>query len=92
MYVDRGEELGGADDLPGDDTKRFYEYWNHVFMAFELWQAQGVAEENRPPPRSEKLLAGGAAVIRALGGEPLGAGRGSGPRRRRRGRTQSFAR
>src|SRR5918997_830288 len=36
MYVDRGEAFGGADDRPGDDTERFLEYWNHVFMTYEL--------------------------------------------------------
>jgi alanyl-tRNA synthetase len=36
MYLDRGEEFGGRDDLPGDDTERFLEYWNLVFMSYEL--------------------------------------------------------
>jgi alanyl-tRNA synthetase len=36
MYLDRGEEFGARDDLPGDDTERFLEYWNHVFMTYEL--------------------------------------------------------
>ncbi|HYU61502.1 MAG TPA: alanine--tRNA ligase [Solirubrobacterales bacterium] len=36
MYVDRGEDFGGPDERPGDDTERFLEYWNHVFMAYEL--------------------------------------------------------
>jgi alanyl-tRNA synthetase len=36
MYLDRGEEFGGPDDRPGDDTDRFLEYWNHVFMSYEL--------------------------------------------------------
>jgi alanyl-tRNA synthetase len=36
MYFDRGVEFGGEDDLPGDDTDRFLEYWNHVFMTYEL--------------------------------------------------------
>jgi alanyl-tRNA synthetase len=36
MYLDRGEAFGSSDDRPGDDTERFVEYWNHVFMAFEL--------------------------------------------------------
>ena len=36
MYLDRGEEFGGSDDRPGDDTDRFLEYWNHVFMTYEL--------------------------------------------------------
>jgi alanyl-tRNA synthetase len=36
MYLDRGERFGGPDDRPGDDTDRFLEYWNHVFMTYEL--------------------------------------------------------
>jgi alanyl-tRNA synthetase len=36
MYLDRGEEFGGPDDRPGDDTDRFLEYWNHVFMTYDL--------------------------------------------------------
>jgi alanyl-tRNA synthetase len=36
MYLDRGEEFGGPDERPGDDTDRFLEYWNHVFMSYEL--------------------------------------------------------
>jgi alanyl-tRNA synthetase len=34
MYLDRGIEFGSEDDLPGDDSDRFLEYWNHVFMAY----------------------------------------------------------
>jgi alanyl-tRNA synthetase len=36
MYLDRGTEFGGPDDRPGDDTDRYLEYWNHVFMTYEL--------------------------------------------------------
>jgi alanyl-tRNA synthetase len=36
MYFDRGPEFGGPDQRPGDDTDRFLEYWNHVFMSYEL--------------------------------------------------------
>lgn len=36
MYVDRGISFGSAEDRPGDDTDRFLEYWNHVFMSYEL--------------------------------------------------------
>ncbi len=36
MYLDRGEAFGRPGDLPGDDTDRFIEYWNHVFMTYEL--------------------------------------------------------
>jgi alanyl-tRNA synthetase len=32
LYLDRGPEFGGPDDRPGDDTERFLEYWNLVFM------------------------------------------------------------
>ena len=36
LYYDRGEEFGAAGELPGDDTDRFLEFWNHVFMGYEL--------------------------------------------------------
>jgi alanyl-tRNA synthetase len=36
LYLDRGEEFGRPDELPGDDTDRFVEYWNHVFMTYDL--------------------------------------------------------
>ena len=36
LYFDRGEELGRPGDRPGDDTDRFVEYWNHVFMTYDL--------------------------------------------------------
>jgi alanyl-tRNA synthetase len=36
LYFDRGEEFGGPDERPGDDTDRFVEYWNHVFMTYDL--------------------------------------------------------
>jgi alanyl-tRNA synthetase len=36
MYIDRGPEFGSDDVRPGDDTDRFLEYWNHVFMTYEL--------------------------------------------------------
>ena len=36
MYFDRGEEFGGPEERPGDDTDRYLEYWNHVFMTYDL--------------------------------------------------------
>ena len=36
MYIDRGPEYGSDDERPGDDTDRYLEYWNHVFMTYEL--------------------------------------------------------
>jgi alanyl-tRNA synthetase len=36
MYLDRGEDFGAPDERPGDDTDRYLEYWNHVFMSYEL--------------------------------------------------------
>ncbi len=36
MYLDRGPEFGDETVRPGDDTERYLEYWNHVFMALEL--------------------------------------------------------
>ena len=36
MYIDRGPEFGSDDLRPGDDTDRYLEYWNHVFMTYNL--------------------------------------------------------
>ncbi len=36
LYYDRGEEFGAPGEKPGDDTDRFLEFWNHVFMGYEL--------------------------------------------------------
>jgi alanyl-tRNA synthetase len=44
LYLDRGLDFGGDEDLPGDDTERFVEFWNLVFMQYEL-QADGSLPE-----------------------------------------------
>jgi alanyl-tRNA synthetase len=36
LYIDRGPDFGGDDERPGDDTDRYLEYWNLVFMTYEL--------------------------------------------------------
>jgi alanyl-tRNA synthetase len=36
LYMDRGPDFGGADDRPGDETDRFLEFWNLVFMQYLL--------------------------------------------------------
>jgi alanyl-tRNA synthetase len=36
LYLDRGLAFGAEDDRPGDETERFLEYWNLVFMQYEL--------------------------------------------------------
>src|SRR5919112_1376669 len=36
LYYDRGPDFGGDGDRPGDDTERMLEYWNLVFMQYEL--------------------------------------------------------
>jgi alanyl-tRNA synthetase len=37
LYLDRGKEVDSRPEVrPGDDTDRFVEYWNHVFMSYEL--------------------------------------------------------
>jgi alanyl-tRNA synthetase len=35
LYLDRGIEYGGPDDLPGGENARFVEFWNLVFMQYE---------------------------------------------------------
>jgi len=44
LYLDRGEAFGGADERPGDDTDRFLEFWNHVFMTYDLGADGTLAE------------------------------------------------
>ena len=36
LYYDRGPAYGGDDERPGDDTDRVIEFWNLVFMQYEL--------------------------------------------------------
>jgi alanyl-tRNA synthetase len=43
LYLDRGEEFGDVDDRPGDDTDRFLEFWNHVFMTYDLAEDGGLS-------------------------------------------------
>ncbi|MET0810859.1 MAG: alanine--tRNA ligase [Thermoleophilaceae bacterium] len=36
LYLDRGPAFGPDSDRPGDDTERYLEFWNLVFMQYEL--------------------------------------------------------
>ncbi|MSO41859.1 MAG: alanine--tRNA ligase [Solirubrobacterales bacterium] len=36
LYLDRGAQFGRPEDRPGDDSDRFLEFWNHVFMTYNL--------------------------------------------------------
>jgi len=36
LYLDRGPGFGGEDERPGSDGERFLEFWNLVFMQYEL--------------------------------------------------------
>ena len=44
LYIDRGPAFGPETDRPGDDTERHLEFWNLVFMQYEL-QADGSLPE-----------------------------------------------
>ena len=44
LYLDRGPAFGPDTDRPGDDTERYLEFWNLVFMQYEL-QADGSLPE-----------------------------------------------
>ncbi|HEX6753402.1 MAG TPA: alanine--tRNA ligase [Solirubrobacterales bacterium] len=44
LYLDRGEGFGAPGERPGDDTDRFLEFWNHVFMTYDLGSDGSLAE------------------------------------------------
>jgi alanyl-tRNA synthetase len=44
LYLDRGEAFGAPGERPGDDTDRFLEFWNHVFMTYDLSPGGALAE------------------------------------------------
>jgi alanyl-tRNA synthetase len=44
LYLDRGPEFGADSERPGDDSDRFLEFWNHVFMSYELAEDGGLSE------------------------------------------------
>jgi len=44
LYLDRGPEFGSGEDRPGDDTERFLEFWNLVFMQYELHEDGSLTE------------------------------------------------
>src|SRR4029450_7701915 len=44
MYLDRGEAVGGPGGLPGGGTGGLLEYWNHVFMTYELHEDGSLTE------------------------------------------------
>jgi len=46
LYLDRGLDFGGQDDLPGGENERFLEFWNLVFMTFK----QGPPDTLTPLP------------------------------------------
>ena len=57
LYFDRGPGLRRPqDDRPGDDTERFLEYWNLVFMQYSLHEDGSLeplpAAEHRHRPRA----------------------------------------
>jgi alanyl-tRNA synthetase len=44
LYLDRGPHFGPDTDRPGDDTERHLEYWNLVFMQYELHADNSLTE------------------------------------------------
>ena len=44
LYLDRGPEFGAEGERPGDDTDRFLEFWNHVFMSYNLAEDGSLTE------------------------------------------------
>jgi alanyl-tRNA synthetase len=44
LYLDRGETFGAPGERPGEDTDRFLEFWNHVFMTYDLAEDGALSE------------------------------------------------
>ncbi|MGE0067516.1 MAG: alanine--tRNA ligase, partial [Solirubrobacterales bacterium] len=44
LYLDRGLDFGAEADRPGDDSDRFLEFWNHVFMSYDLHEDGSLTE------------------------------------------------
>ena len=78
MHLDRGLEFGDADDRPGDDTDRFLEYWNHVFMTYELHEDGSLTplpknniDTGMGLERMAAILQGAGSVFETDGFRPL---------------------
>jgi alanyl-tRNA synthetase len=52
LYLDRGEQFGTPDDLPGGENDRFLEYWNLVFTQYDLQTDPDGRETLTPLPAS----------------------------------------
>jgi alanyl-tRNA synthetase len=44
LYLDRGPDFGADGERPGDDSERFLEFWNHVFMSYDLAEGGALTE------------------------------------------------
>jgi alanyl-tRNA synthetase len=69
LYLDRGVEFGTAEDLPGGENERFLEYWNLVFMQFNLAAAQDA-------PVAGAAAGGGGLVLTELPARNIDTGLG----------------
>src|SRR5438093_10449198 len=68
LYVARGLDQGSAEDLPGGEGERFLEYWNLVFMQYELAPLPGGA--------GDRVSAIAAPLLKPLPAKNIYTGRG----------------
>jgi len=78
LYLDRGPDFGDETVRPGDDTERYLEYWNLVFMALELHEDGSLTELPRQNidtglglERMALIQQGAGSVFETDGFQPL---------------------
>jgi alanyl-tRNA synthetase len=71
LYIDRGVDLGSSADLPGGENERFLEYWNLVFMQYDMASAPDASQNGASLDRGPGDAGEGGSGERRSVLEPL---------------------